>query len=117
VCARAGFNRHGLWMSIPCVLLGAYIIGYASAKLGLRRTFFGAELGVTDAADPIAEFPFNIGHAQYKGAIMLLLGAWFAFTPTVELTSVTGAWVLSYMVQVIVESCPSSAAHAKHPSQ
>jgi uncharacterized membrane protein YwaF len=75
VCIRARFNRHGLWMSIPCILLGAYIVGYAYAKLGPTRTFFGTELGAIDAADPILEFPFRLGHAQYKGIIMLLLGA------------------------------------------
>jgi hypothetical protein len=104
VCVRAGFNRHGLWMSIPCILLGAYIVGYDYSKLGPTRTFFGAELGATDATDPIPDFPFNLGHAQYKGIVMLLLGAWFAFMPTPELTTITGVWVLSYMVQVIVES-------------
>jgi hypothetical protein len=101
VCIRAGFNRHGHWTWIPCVLLGAFIVGDAVGKLGSTPTFFGVELGVIDAKDQIVKFSFILGHAQYNGLIMLLLGAWFAFTPTAELTSIT--WVLSCMVTLIVD--------------
>jgi hypothetical protein len=107
---RSGFNRHGLWMSIPCVLLGAYIVGYSYSKLGRTRTFFGAELGLVEDAELINEFPFNLGHAQYKGVIVLLLGVWFAFIHTAELASITGLWVLAYLVQVLVESIPSKGS-------
>jgi hypothetical protein len=107
ICARGKLNVYGLWMSVPCVVIGISILGYTTWRLGIARTFFGAELGVVEDAQPIQTFPFSLGHAQYKGAVMLLLGIWFAFHHTVPLTLNTGVWIVAFLLQMIVESRPA----------
>jgi isoprenylcysteine carboxyl methyltransferase (ICMT) family protein YpbQ len=107
ICARAKLNIHGLWMSIPCVILGIAILVMSIRQLGVVRTFFGVELGVVDDAQPIQTFPFSLGHPQYKGAVILLLGIWFAFHHTVPLTFNTGVWIVAFLLQMIVESQPA----------
>lgn len=104
VCRKAVFNIHGLWLSIPFCLLGIFIIGYAYSRMGTTRTFFGQELGLVEDEQLIEGFPFSLGHAQYKGFIILLLGIWFAFRHTHELTAMTGVWIISFLVQMLIET-------------
>jgi hypothetical protein len=112
ICARAKLNTYGLWMSIPCVLLGIFLLGYSTWQLGIVRTFFGVELGVADDVQPIRTFPFSLSHAQYKGAVILLLGIWFAFHHTIPLTVNTGVWIIAFLLQMIVESQPAGRIDA-----
>lgn len=106
ICRKAVFNVHGLWLSIPFCLLGLFLIGYAYNRMGTKRTFFGQELGVIEDEEPIEGFPFSLGHAQYKGFIILLLGIWFAFRHNHELTAMTGIWIISFLVQMLIETPP-----------
>jgi hypothetical protein len=106
VCSGAKFNVSGLWMSLPCAVLGAFLVGYAYSKLGPTRTFFGVELGVIEGEETVNEFPFTLGHPQYKGAIIFLFGVWCAFRHTAELTILTGIWIVSFMLQIMVEAAP-----------
>lgn len=108
---KAKFNIKALWMSLPCICMGLFLIGYSYSKLGITRTFFGAELGVVDDAK-YEGFPFSLGHSQYKGFVILILGLWFAFGHTHELTATTGFWIISFMVQMLIETQPG----AKPPS-
>jgi hypothetical protein len=110
-CFRSQFNRAALWMTLPCIVLGAFLVGYSYAKLGTLRTFFGRELGLV-GGDLVAEFPFTLGHPQYQGAIILILGIWFAFKHNLELTVITGLWVVSVMVQLMVEAPPAAGPTA-----
>ncbi|KAK8894472.1 hypothetical protein M9Y10_022906 [Tritrichomonas musculus] len=107
LCMKAKFNVKALWMSFPCIFMGIFLIGYTFSKLGITRTFFGAELGVVDDVK-YEGFPFSLGHAQYKGFIILILGIWFAFGHTHELTATTGFWIVSFMVQMLIETGPGS---------
>lgn len=106
IASKAKFNTAGLWMSIPMILLGGYLVGSAYSKLGKEKTFFGRELNGLDHKD-MECFPFSIGHAQYKGCIIMILGFWFAFRHTHELTAMTGVWIISFMIQMAVETPPN----------
>jgi protein-S-isoprenylcysteine O-methyltransferase Ste14 len=104
-CLRSQINRAALWVALPCILAGAVLLGSGYARLGPLRTFFGREFGLV-GGDPVASFPFTLAHPQYKGAILLIVGIWLAFRNNLELTAVTGIWVLSFLVQVFVEEPP-----------
>jgi hypothetical protein len=107
-CFRSQFNTAALWMALPCIIFGAFLIGYGYAKLGPVKTFFGRELGIV-SGPLVTEFPFSLGHPQYKGAIILILGIWFAFKHNLELTIITGLWIVSVMVQLMIEAPPAAS--------
>jgi hypothetical protein len=86
-----------------CGFSGIYF-GVPYAQIGSIGTFFGPELGVVEDQGLIDEFSFNLGHAQNKATITLLLGVWFAFVDNAKIGSITGLCVLSCLVQIIVES-------------
>jgi hypothetical protein len=88
---------------------GAFLVGYAYSKLGPTRTFFGVELGIVEGKEAVNEFPFTLGHPQYKGAIIFLFGLWSTFSHTPELTILTGIWIISFMIQLIVEVGPAGS--------
>jgi hypothetical protein len=52
-------------------------------------------------------FPFDIGHAQYKGLILSLPGAFFAANPSIRLTAFTTLWLAMYFYITFVETCKS----------
>ena len=103
LCVQAKINVTSLWLSLPCIVLGGFLIAYSYKKMGIKRTFFGVELGVIEDDVKIESFPFNLGHVQYKGFIILLLGLWLSCKHSHELTIVTGFWILSFMVQMYIE--------------
>lgn len=103
ISAKAKFNVAGLWMTIPLLLLGGYLVISTYIKLGKKGTFFGRQYKIYTELE-LKEFPFSLGHAQYKGCIIMLLGWWFAFKHTHELTGMTGLWIISIMIQMAVET-------------
>jgi protein-S-isoprenylcysteine O-methyltransferase Ste14 len=117
LCTRATFNFPALWLSLPCIALGAFLAIYAYSKLGLTRTFFGVELGLVDGGKSVDEFPFTLGHPQYKGASLFVLGLWLAFKHKLELTVVTGIWIVSFMVQLMIEAEPAIRTISRPASQ
>ena len=112
LCLQAKFNVYGLWLAAPMSLLGMFLIGYAYSQLGTTRTFFGVELGVIEKRE-YTGFPFSLGHAQYKGCIFFLLGVWCAFRHTHELTAMTGVWIVSFLVQMLIETGPAGNYEGK----
>jgi len=103
---KSKFNRHGLWLAIPIFSIGVFLFGYAFLKLGKDRTFFGQELGTVEPK-AYNEFPFSLGHTQYKGVMLSIFGLWLLFRPSHELTAVTGFWILTLCLQMYIESGPS----------
>lgn len=115
ISAKAQFNVAGLWMAIPLLLLGGYLVISTHIKLGKKGTFFGREYKIY--AEELTGFPFSIGHAQYKGCIIMLLGWWCAFKHTHELTGMTGLWIISIMIQMTVETPPGMTVPTPKPQE
>lgn len=102
-CIRSGVNKAGMWLALPLICLGLFLVGYSYTKLGMVRTFFGAELGVVEE-ESYHGFPFSLGHAQYKGMVLLVFGIWCAFHPTHEITALTGIWTVALCIQMFIET-------------
>lgn len=97
-----GINKNGLWISLPCILLGAYLLTYATAKLGLKRTCFGAEYNETTVPE-YETFPFTLVHPQYKGMLLLIFGIWTLFNYSHEFTATAGIWIICLCFQMLFE--------------
>ena len=115
LCLQAKVRPQALLIGIPFILLGIFLIGYSYFKLGPIRTFFGYEMGKVNDMK-IQSFPFNLGHVQYKGFIILLFGLWFSCNHTHELTAITGFWIVSFLVQMWVETCESHGSATQAPT-
>ena len=103
---KTGCNTHSLWLAIPIFSTGVFLFGYGFLKLGKDRTFFGTELGTVEP-EIYDEFPFSLGHTQYKGMLLAVFGMWLLFHPSHQLTAITGFWIITLCVQMYIESSPS----------
>ena len=101
---QAKVNVPSLWLSIPLVAVGCFLISEAYSKNGIKKIFFGDKFGVIEKQEESESFPSGLGYAQYKGYILLILGLWLSFYHTHEITGITGLWAASIMVQIYVES-------------
>jgi len=105
LCLKSGFNLSAIPIAIPCIAAGQLLNYLVFQKLGKVRAYYGWELGLDRGAEQKG-FPFNLGHAQYKGCLLSLLGTFFLFQTNVELTVVTGIWAFMYFYMIILESSP-----------
>jgi uncharacterized membrane protein HdeD (DUF308 family) len=103
---RCKINWPGLAIGAPCLLVGHFLSFSVMRKLGRVRASYGWELSLF-SGDRITNFPFQIGHAQYKGLILAVFGSWCMFQPTPQLTAVTAVWLAMYFFITVVESFPS----------
>jgi methylene-fatty-acyl-phospholipid synthase len=108
---HSGLNIAGLLFGIPLFAVGQLLNVVVYQRLGKERAYYGWELSIR--SDPmLVGFPFDIGHAQYKGLILSLLGAFFTANPSVRLTSFTTLWIAMYFYITFVETCKSGRKEA-----
>lgn len=80
------------------------VLNYVFYKiLGADRVYYGTELGVTEFK-LYTGFPFSIGHSQYKGCILTLLGLFMCFNQNRESFIGISLWILLYMFDIIIEN-------------
>ena len=103
LCLISKVNVSALWLSALLFIPGALLVGYSTLMLGEKRTLFGLEFGTVND-DKIEVFPFTMGHPQYKGLILCIIGLWCAFHPTFALTFTTAAFVLAVMLHIVFET-------------
>ena len=102
---KAGVNKSGLVFGIPLAIVGQILNWSFLIRCGRTRTYYGYELGVVDE-EWIEGFPFSLGHSQYKGSLLSVIGAYFCVQPKLKVTLAVGLWVLCYIWLSIVESFP-----------
>lgn len=105
LCLNSGFNKSGLILAIPLIAIGQFLNYEVYHKLGKVAAYYGYELGLYNGPQ-IQGFPFTIGHAQYKGCLLSLIGMYCAFKPTFKLSMFTLIWCLMYFYILLVESTP-----------
>ena len=103
LCISSGFNFSSIPFSIFLISIGQYLNYLVYQKLGKVRAYYGWELGL-DKSSPLKGFPFTLGHAQYKGCLLSLLGFYLTFNPTLKLTIMTSIWAFMYFYMIILES-------------
>ena len=103
ICISAGWCIYGLILGLPLIACGQYLNYLVYNKLGQVRAYYGWELDL-DNNPPQEGFPFTLGDAQYKGCMLTVLGFYFCFESTFELTVVSGAWVLMYFYMILMEN-------------
>lgn len=103
---RGGINTKGLIIGIPFIIIGQYLNMVVYKKLGKVRAYYGWELRLF-TGPMLCGFPWDIGHAQYKGLMLSVIGTWFCFNPTVKFTAFTMLWVFMYFYIIVVETLPS----------
>lgn len=101
----AGINYTGLWIGIPLFLVGQSLNLLVYNLLGEQRAYYGWELGLY-SGPMLSGFPWTLGHAQYKGLMISVIGTWFCFNPVPRLTAATMLWVCMYFYITIVETLP-----------
>jgi len=75
-CIKSGVSWNCLPYGIPLIILGQILNSAFYKRLGPERVYYGTELGVTEPKI-LTGFPLDIGHSQYKGCILTLLGLFF----------------------------------------
>lgn len=106
IAIKSGINYNGLIIGFPCILVGQYLNFVVYNKLGKVRAYYGYELGLFNGS-MLSGFPWNIGHAQYKGLMLSVIGTWFCFNQTLRFTAFTMLWVFMYFYIIVVETLPS----------
>lgn len=102
-CINSGLNLDCLILGIPLIIVGQFLNYLIYNKLGQVRAYYGWELSL-DNSPPMSGFPLNLGHAQYKGCFLSLLGTYFCFIPNFRLTAFTTIWGFMYFYITLIES-------------
>ena len=102
---EAGFNFHGMLIGLPLAIVGQYLNMLVYNKLGEKRAYYGWELSLY-SGPMLTGYPWTIGHAQYKGLLLCVLGVWCCFNPTPKFTAINMLWSLMYFYMIIMESLP-----------
>lgn len=102
-CFRAGINGPGLCIAIPLVFVGQYLNEVVYNVLGDSGVYYGNEIGNVKPK-MISGFPFTIGDPMYKGALLTVLGWFFAMNTTREIIIICVPWIIAYFTQVIIEN-------------
>ncbi|KAH0792846.1 phospholipid N-methyltransferase [Histomonas meleagridis] len=97
------FTFKYIYISIVCIAIGQYLNYIVYTRLGKVRAYYGWELGI-DNSPPIHGFPFDIGHPQYKGCFLTLLGTYLLFEATKKFTFFTIIWTIMYFYITLIES-------------
>ncbi|EAY21459.1 hypothetical protein TVAG_198980 [Trichomonas vaginalis G3] len=107
-CFRAGINGPGLCIAIPLVFVGQYLNEVVYNVLGDSGVYYGNELK-TSKPKNISGFPFTMGDPMYKGAILTVLGWFFAMNTTRDIIIICVPWMIAYFTQVIIENTAPGA--------
>ena len=100
---KSGINKPGIYFGLPFILIGQYLNSLVYHKLGKVRTYYGYEFGVVDL-EIFKGFPFNMGHPQYKGSILSVVGGYLCLNPTNKITIASMLWIISYFFIIAIES-------------
>jgi hypothetical protein len=103
---RGTVNWAGVAIGTPCLLIGQLLSYLVMHKLGPVRAWYGWELSLV-SGERLTEFPFQVGHAQYKGLILCVFGVWCMVNPTLKFTVMTTIWIAMYFYITLVETTPS----------
>jgi hypothetical protein len=103
---RGGVDWSGVLIGASCALIGQFLSLIVIFKLGTVKLFYGWELEIVNERR-LTEFPFLVGHPQYKGLILSVFGCWCAFRPTIRFTIATTVWIAGYFFLIVVESFES----------
>jgi hypothetical protein len=101
-----GVNWPGCSIGLPMVLVGQYLNYVVYRRLGKVRAYYGWELSLFNGP-MFTDFPFNIGHAQYKGLMLSIFGTFCLCNPTDRMGVVTTLWIGIYFFMTLFESFPS----------
>ena len=98
-------------LAISLISIGQFLNFMVYNKLGTNNVYYGIEYGVNDKKQEyLTEFPFNLGHPQYIGCIITLLGLFFLTgfnkngTIRIRVIALTLFVSLTYIMSMIVES-------------
>ena len=102
---EAGVNYAGLPLGLVLFAAGQYLNLLVYRLLGELRAYYGWELGLF-SGPMLTGFPWTIGHAQYKGLMISVIGSWCCFNPAPKFTAMNMLWVAMYFYIITVESIP-----------
>ena len=106
LCTKTtGVSWNSLCFGLILIFLGQLLNMSFNSRLGQSRVYYGVELGVEEFK-LYTGFPFDIGHSQYKGCILCILGFLLAFKPSKLLIQGSIVWIVCYLLLSIVESYP-----------
>lgn len=100
---RSGINVLSFPLAFPLIIVGQIFNTKIYSIFGKVRAYYGWELGL-DNSPMSTGFPINLGHAQYKGCYLCLLGTYFCFYPSFRLTAFTALWGIMYFYITLIES-------------
>ncbi|EAY06423.1 hypothetical protein TVAG_403800 [Trichomonas vaginalis G3] len=103
ICLQSEFLLESFLFSIPIIIIGQVLNFAVYKKLGMCRTYYGWELGLYNG-ELISGFPFKMGDAQYKGCMLTILGCFFSFKATLDVTVATLVWLIAYTYIIIIEN-------------
>ena len=103
IAISAGFNYDGLYIGLVLIAAGQLLNYLVYKLLGKVRAYYGWEFEL-DNGPPQNGFPFTLGDAQYKGCMLTVIGFYFCFKSTFELTWLTAVWVFMYFYMILMEN-------------
>ena len=105
---EAEINKDGIWIGLPLMFIGQYLVLLVYSVLGDAGVYYGLEYH-TISKKKIEGFPFNMSDPMYKGSVLSVLGLFFLVKTNPHVIMITIPWMISYFYEICVENTVSAA--------